>query len=200
MRKAGEVPAVLYGHKEETVALQVPAEELEALLRHRTRILELHLGNHKESVLLKDVQYNALGDEIVHADLLRVAMDEVIRLKVPVLLKGTPKAEHSILQQPLDAVEVECLPANIPESIVFGVVDLQIGQSVKVSDLAVPAGVKILTEPDAIVASLTLAQEEVVAEAAPAVAAAAAEPEVIGRKPEEAAEGEEEAEEGKKGA
>jgi len=182
------------------VALQVPAEELEALLRHRTRILELHLGNHKESVLLKDVQYNALGDEIVHADLLRVAMDEVIRLKVPVLLKGTPKAEHSILQQPLDAVEVECLPANIPESIVFGVVDLQIGQSVKVSDLAVPAGVKILTEPDAIVASLTLAQEEVVAEAAPAVAAAAAEPEVIGRKPEEAAEGEEEAEEGKKGA
>jgi large subunit ribosomal protein L25 len=199
IREAGDVPVVLYGHKEETLSLQVPYEELDAALRHHTRILELTMDAHKQSVLVKAVQYDVLGDDIIHADLLRVAMDEVIRLEVQVILKGTPKAEHSVLQRAIDAIEVECLPANIPESIPVNVADLEIGDIIHVSDLVPPAGVKFVSSPETIVASLTMAEEE----AAPEVAApveGAVEPEVIRQKPEEGEEGEEGAEgEAKKG-
>lgn len=187
IREAGEVPVVLYGHKEETLALQVPYAELDSALRRHSRILELDVGKHRENVLIKDVQYNALGNQIVHADLLRVAMDEVIRVEIQIVLKGQPKAEHAVLQRALDAIEVECLPASIPESIPVNVADLQIGQVIHVSELAPPAGVKFLTPPETIVASLAKAEEEKAPEAVP-VEAAVGEPELIGRKPEEEAE------------
>jgi large subunit ribosomal protein L25 len=192
IREAGDVPVVLYGHKEETLSLQVPYEELDAALRHHTRILELTMDAHKQSVLVKAVQYDVLGDDIIHADLLRVAMDEVIRLEVQVILKGTPKAEHSVLQRAIDAIEVECLPANIPESIPVNVADLQIGDIIHVSDLTPPAGVKFISGPETIVASLTMAEEEKAPEVAAPVEGAV-EPEVIRQKLEEgegAAEGE----------
>jgi large subunit ribosomal protein L25 len=197
LRQSGEVPAVLYGHKEETVPIQVSLEELETALRHHTRILELRLGKKTENVLVREVQYDALGNEIVHADFLRVAMDEVVELRVAVVLKGAPKIEHTVLQQTLDAVEIECLPANIPDAIVLNVADLKEGESKEVRDLVVPPGVKILTDPDIIVATLTKAAEEEVVAAAPAEVGAA-EPELIGRKPEEVEEGEEAPEKEKK--
>ena len=184
LRESGEVPAILYGHKEEALPIQVPYGELVSAMRHRSRILELRLGRKKESVLLKEIQYDALGDRMVHADLLRVAMDEVVELRVEIVLKGTPKVEHAVLQQTLDAVEVECLPANIPESFVLNVAGLKIDESRHVRDLVVPEGVKILTDPDIIVATLAKAKAEVAEEAAAALAGAE-EPELIGHKPEE---------------
>lgn len=196
LRQSGEVPAVLYGHKEETVPIQVSHEELETALRHRSRILELRLGKKTENVLVREVQYDALGNEIVHADFLRVAMDEVVELRVPIVLKGAPKIEHTVLQQVLDAVEIECLPGNIPDAIVLNVADLKEDESKEVRDLVVPPGVKILTDADIIVATLTKAEEEEVV-AAPAEAGAV-EPELIGRKPEEAEEAEEAPEKEKK--
>jgi len=199
IREAGDVPVVLYGHKEETLSLQVPYDELDSALRRHTRILELVVDAHKQSVLIKAVQYDALGDELIHADLLRVAMDEVIRLEVQIVLKGTPKAEHSVLQRAIDAVEVECLPANIPESIPVNVADLEIGDILHVSDLTPPPGVTFVSSPETIVASLTMAEEEEAPEIAAPVEGAV-EPEVIGRKPEEGEEGEETEEgEAKKG-
>lgn len=193
LRESGEVPAILYGHKEEALPIQVPYGELVSAMRHRSRILELRLGRKKESVLLKEIQYNALGDRMVHADLLRVAMDEVVELRVEIVLKGTPKVEHAVLQQTLDAVEVECLPANIPESFVLNVAGLKIDESRHVRDLVVPEGVKILTDPDIIVATLAKAKAEVAEEAAAALAGAE-EPELIGHKPEEGGEGDEKGE------
>lgn len=195
LRESGEVPAILYGHKEEALPIQVPYGELVSAMRHRSRILELRLGRKKESVLLKEIQYDALGDRMVHADLLRVAMDEVVELRVEIVLKGTPKVEHAVLQQTLDAVEVECLPANIPESFVLNVAGLKIDESRHVRDLVVPEGVKILTDPEVIFATLTTIIEEVVAAAPAPEEGAGVEPEVIGRKLE-AEEGEEEAAEG----
>lgn len=193
LRESGEVPAILYGHKEEALPIQVPYGELVSAMRHRSRILELRLGRKKESVLLKEIQYDALGDRMVHADLLRVAMDEVVELRVEIVLKGTPKVEHAVLQQTLDAVEVECLPANIPESFVLNVAGLKIDESRHVRDLVVPEGVKILTDPDIIVATLAKAKAEVAEEAAAALAGAE-EPELIGHKPEEGGEGDEKGE------
>ncbi len=195
LRAAGDVPAILYGHKEEPVMLQVPYEELEAALRHHSRMIELHMGRKNEQALLKDVQYDALGQELVHADFLRVAMDEAITIEVPIELRGSPKEEHAVLQQTLDNIELECLPGDIPESIVGHVGDLRIGDALHVSDLTVPPKVRFLTDPETVVASVTPARaeaaEEELEEAEAALGAAAAEPELIGREEEQAEEQEE---------
>ena len=185
LRSEGLVPAILYGRKEEPEPLQVPSEELEETLRRHSRILELRVGRKKESVLVKAVQYDAFGTEIVHVDFVRVAMDEKVTLEVPVVLKGAPKQERAVLQQTLDSVEVECLPGDIPESFVAMVGHLQVGEVVRVAQLEVPKGVRILTDPETIVATLTLAMKEE-AVAAPAEAeAVAVEPELIGREKKE---------------
>ncbi|HUU30740.1 MAG TPA: 50S ribosomal protein L25 [Phycisphaerae bacterium] len=193
LRAAGQVPAILYGHKEEPVAIQVPEEELVTALRQHSRMFELHVGRHKDLVLLKEVQHDSFGDEIVHADFVRVAMDEKIRLEVPIQLKGTPKVEHTVLQQTLGQLEIECLPKDIPAAIVVPVGDLVLDQSLHVREVVPPPGVKILTDPEVIVATLTAVVEEVAPAAAPAMAEGPAEPEVIGRKaePEVGEEGEE---------
>ena len=195
LRGQGLVPAVLYGHKEAAESIQVNRDELEEALHRRARMFELHLGKKKDFVLLKEVQYDSFGDSVVHADFIRVAMDETVALEVPIQLKGQPKVEHAVLEQTLANVRVECLPKDIPHMIVLQVGDMAIGQTRTVRDLAAPAGVKILTDADVIVAAMTAIVEEVVAPAAPVVAGAA-EPEVIGRK-EKAEEGEEGAEEEK---
>jgi len=185
LRAEGLVPAILYGRKEEPEPLQIPSEELEETLRHPSRILELHVGRKKESVLVKAVQYDAFGSEVVHVDFVRVAMDEKVTLEVPIVLKGTPKREHAVLQQALDTVEIECLPGDIPESFVTPVGHLQVGEMVRVAQLDVPKGVRILTDPETVVATLTLAMKEE-AVAAPAEAeVAAVEPELIGREKKE---------------
>jgi large subunit ribosomal protein L25 len=197
LRAEGQVPAVLYGHEEAPESVQVGRIELEDALRRRARMFELHLGAKKDMVLLKDVQYDAFGSDLVHADFIRVAMDEALRLEVPIQLKGQPKAEHAVLQQTLPQVEIECLPKDIPEALIALVGDLKIGDVFHVSQLTVPAGVKIITEGDLIVATLSAILEEIAAPtAAPVEGEGGVEPEVIGRKPGEE-EGEEE-EEGEK--
>jgi len=121
----------------------------------------------------------------MHVDFVRVAMDEKVTLEVPIVLKGTPKQEHAVLQQTLDSVEVECPPGYIPESFVTPVRNLQVGKVVRVAQLEVPKGVRILTDPETSVATLTLAMKEA-EEAAPTEAeAVAAEPELIGREKKE---------------
>ena len=185
LRAEGLVPAILYGRKEEPEPLQVPSEALEETLRRPSRILELHVGRKKESVLVKAVQYDAFGSEIVHVDFVRVAMDEKVTLEVPVVLKGAPKQEHAVLQQTLDSVEVECMPGDIPESFVAMVGHLQVGATVRVAQLDVPKGVRILTDPETIVAALTLAMREEVVAAPAEAEAVAVEPELIGREKKE---------------
>ena len=194
LRAAGQVPAILYGHKEEPVAIQVSEEELVTALRQHSRMFELHLDRHKDLVLLKEVQHDSFGDEIVHADFVRVAMDEQIRLQVPIQLKGTPKVEHTVLQQTLGQLEIECLPKDIPAAIVVPVGDMVLNQSLHVREVVPPPGVKILADPEVIVATLAaVVAEEVAPAAAPTIEEGPGEPEVIGRKaePEEGEEGEE---------
>jgi large subunit ribosomal protein L25 len=195
LRAEGEIPAVVYGHGEAPQAVQVSHEQLEDALRRRARMFELELGAKKDMVLLKEVQYDAFGSEIVHADFIRVAMDEAITLEVPIQLKGAPKAEHAVLQQTLPSVQIQCLPKDIPEAIIAMVAELTIGQTLHVREITPPQGVKILTDPELIVATLTAILEEVAAPAAaPVEGEGGVEPEVIGRQAKEEGEEEEEAE------
>jgi large subunit ribosomal protein L25 len=187
LRKEGLIPAVLYGHKKEVVAVALSAEELHSAIRHHARVMDLSIGGTSETAVIQDVQYDHLGKDILHVDFKRVSKDERIVVSVVIELKGTaPGMSAGVLEQPLHELEVECLAIAIPESIKCVISTLQLGEAIHVRDLTAPEGVKILNAPDAIVVQI----KAQIVEAAPVVAAAvpaaegatAAEPEIVGRR------------------
>ena len=188
-RRAGAIPAVVYGHKQDAVPVLLKADDVQRVVSHRIKTLRVSVGGKVEQTLVKDVQFDTFGESVLHMDLERIAMDEVIEVECPVEIAGTAKgvAAGGVLEHPTSDLRVSCLPGNIPESIRVHVSDLEIGDSITVTDIEAPEGVTILTEPEAILVTirppLKVEEEE---EAAPEeVEGAAEEPEVIGRKKEE---------------
>jgi large subunit ribosomal protein L25 len=190
LRRAGHVPAVVYGHKEAVVSLTVEKDDLWRVIRHNVRVVNLQLDGKTESCLIKEIQWDSLGKDVLHVDFNRVSKDERIKVHVPVMLRGTAPgiAAGGVLNQPLHALEIECLAIAVPENIKVSVAELQIEQAIHIKDLHLPEGVTVHGDPDAIVVQVA----KPAAEAAPAEGAEGpAEPEVIGRKAAEAEEGEE---------
>jgi len=192
LRRQGLVPAVLYGHGEEVVMLSLPVEALRSALDSGQRLITLHLGERQERALVKEVQFDTWGREILHVDFSRVALDETVNVSVEVVSHGTPKAAlvGGVLEQPLRRVQVACKADAIPDHIRVEVDHLEINDKIQVKDLPLPQGVTILDDPDGIVFIVKETREEIAPVAAPAAEAAAAEPEVIGRAAKEAAEAE----------
>jgi large subunit ribosomal protein L25 len=187
LREAGLLPGVIYGHKEAVIPVTLPRKEVVDHLNHGAHLFDLSLEGKSEKVLVKEVQYDHLGMEVLHVDFARVSLDEKVKVTVPLELKGSPKgeADGGVLQQIIASLEVECLVTEIPEAIRHNVAEMALNDVLHIRDLKPPEGVKILRDPELIVATVREILEvapEVVAEEAPA------EPEVIGRKP---AEGEE---------
>jgi len=205
-RRNGRVPAVLYGAKKATLALSVDPKQIARILTsesgHNT-IFDLQAGNERTKAMIVDWQYEPVKGALLHIDLKRIAMDERLKVSVPILLKGEAagvKQQGGILEQILREVEVECLPADIPSHIDADVSELVFGKLLRVSDLAHINRVKFLTDANQTVAHITAVKEEVAPtpEAAAAEAAAApAEPEVIKKGKQEVEEGEAEATEAK---
>jgi large subunit ribosomal protein L25 len=187
LRDTGHIPGVIYGHKEAVVPVTLPKKELTNYLGHGTHLFDLALDGKSEKVLVKEVQYDHLGIEIIHVDFARVSLDEKVELTVPLELKGTPKgeAEGAVLQQIISELEIECLVTDIPEAIRHNVSEMEKDSVLHISDLKLPPGVRVMQDAELIVAMVREIQEVAAAEV---TEAAAAEPEVIGRKP---AEGEE---------
>ena len=200
VRKTGLVPAALYGAGKDPVAVAVDPKAVSKILRseagHNT-IFDLAVGGAAEKVMIVDWQYEPLKGHLLHVDLKRIAMDKVLRVSVPVVLKGTPegvKTEGGVLEQLIREVEIECLPADIPTAIAVDVTGLAFGKNIRVADLAHDAKLKFLTDEDQMVAHITHVKEEVVATpdaVAAEVGATPAEPEVIkkGKTDVEGAEG-----------
>jgi large subunit ribosomal protein L25 len=188
LREQGLIPAVLYGHKEACVNLKVKADDIETALRLGHKLLDLK-GALTEKALLKSVQWDSLGTDIIHVDLARVSESEKVRTKVVVELKGDAPGvrEGGLIKHVLHEIEIECPAASIPERIICWVKDLHVGGEIFARDLALPEGVKIAGHDDVVVA--TCAKVQVSAEE-PTAAPGAAEPELIRKeKPaEEAAE------------
>ncbi len=192
LRKAGKVPAVLYGHKEATVSLALNRDDLAKAIRKGARVLDLKTDGGVQKALINEIQWDHLGMELVHVDFKRVDIHERIHVTVPLELRGIAPGVTGggVLDQPIHALRVECLAISIPQSIRVNIGELQLDGVIHVRELNLPEGVKTLDDPDAVVVHVKLPVAE--AEAAPAVPAAeTAEPEVIGRK---AAEEEAEAE------
>ncbi len=198
LRRAGKVPAVLYGARKKPVALALDPRQVLAVLDSeagRNTILSLQVeGGETSSVVIKDWQYDPVYGALLHVDLKRIALDEKLRVKVPVVAVGEPKGvkvQGGILEMVLREVEVECLPADIPEHIAADVSELVIGKNLRVRDLVVEGKVRVVSDADRVVAHVVVMKEEEekpVEEAA--VAAAPAEPEVIKKGKAEKAEGE----------
>ena len=184
LRDTGKVPGVVYGHKEAVVPVALPKKELVGHLNHGAHVFDLAFDGRSEKVLVKEVQYDHLGIEVIHIDFARVSADERVEVTVPLELKGEPKgaAEGGVLQQIVAELEIECLVTDIPSVIVHNVSEMKLDDVLHIKELKLPPGVKALQDEDLVVAQVKTIEEEAPAEAA---AEGAAEPEVIGRKPEE---------------
>jgi large subunit ribosomal protein L25 len=200
LRVSGKVPATLYGGKGEALALAVNTKQVTAILRsesgHNT-LFQVDLGGKQEPAIVKDWQVDPVSGNLLHVDLLRIAMDVRMRVKVPVHTFGEPsgvKVQGGVYEVVTREVEVECLPADIPTEFKVDVSGLALNQSLRAGELPInTAKLKLLTDPQTVLSHVVTlrAEEEKPVEAA--VATAPAEPEVIkkGKKEVEGEEGEE---------
>ena len=192
IRRGGMVPAVLYGEGVESIPLALAKKDIVKILKSETRentIFKIAFDSEEKDVMLKALQVNATSDELLHADLILIAMNKAIRVSVPIELLGEPvgvKTEGGFVDFMTREVEVECLPADIPERISADISELHLHQSLKVGDLAGPQGVKLISDPATVLALVQVPHEEKVEAkpeeevvAAEAAEAAPAEPEVI---------------------
>ena len=183
LRDTGKVPGVVYGHKEAVVPVSLPKKELVGHLNKGAHVFDLTLDGKAEKVLVKEVQYDHLGAEVIHVDFARVSADERVEVTVPLELKGTPKGEDDggVLQQIVAELEIECLVTDIPSVIVHNVSEMKLDDVLHIKELKLPPGVKALQDEDLVVAQVKAIEEE----AATPSEEGAAEPEIIGRKPED---------------
>ncbi len=198
LRASGRIPGVLYGAKKNTVAVSLDPKQISRILQSETghnTIFDVHVGNEKARVMIVDWQHDPMHGKLLHIDLKRIAMDEKIRVQVPIHLVGEAegvKTQGGILDQVLREVEVECLPSDIPSHIDADVTSLVFGTVLRVSDLPHAGSLKFITDESQTVAHITSVKEEEVAPtpeaAAEAAAAAPAEPEVIKKGKQEAEE------------
>src|SRR5947209_4004525 len=192
LRDTGLVPGVIYGHGEDVLPVTLPRREVSIHLNKGAHVFELQVDGKQERVLVKDVQFDHLGSEVIHVDFARVSFDERVTVTVPLELKGEPKGaeEGGVLTQVIAALEVECLVLEIPEAIRHNVADMALNDVLAIKDIKLPPGVKAMQDGELIVATVKEVLE--IAPAEVVEAEGAAEPEVIGRKiaeGEEAAEG-----------
>ncbi len=182
LRAKGLIPAILYGPRTQPIPLTVSRKELSKALRTEAGgnvliDLEIRDGDlpSRKVVMLKEVQYDYLGKEILHTDFYEVAMDVMITVEVPIHLVGRPEGAKlgGILDQIRRVVEIQCLPGDIPNSIEVDVSSLKIGDSIHISDIQFEKG-KILTDPEETIATVLAPiveekkVEEVAAEVTPA--------------------------------
>ena len=199
VRKAGSVPAVVYGAGKDALAVSVDPKQIGRILHSdagHNSIFDLQLDGEQTKAMIVDWQYEPIKGALLHIDLKRIAMDQRLTVEVPILLKGEAygvKTEGGILEQVLREVEIECLPADIPGHIDVDVSELKFGQVLRVKDLSYDKDkLTFLTPEDQVVAHVVAVKEvvEPTPEAAATEAAAApAEPEVI-KKGKQEAEGE----------
>jgi large subunit ribosomal protein L25 len=153
IRKAGRLPATIYGHKQAPESISLNSHDFALQLKRGKKLFGVEVSGKSENMLVKDVQYDYLGKDIIHVDFVRVDLEEKVKVAVPIEVKGVAKgaAEGGIIQSHLDKVELECLVTDIPSAIVVNVKNLGIGDAIHASDLEVPAGTKLLSDGKALI-------------------------------------------------
>ena len=188
LRIKGLIPGVVYGDKKETLAIAVSPKDIGTILKSASgenTLFDLDLrGGTKRKVILKEFQREPLKGRLLHADFYEVALDKKILVKVHIEIVGVPvgvRTQGGILDFVTRELDIECLPAEIPDKIEVDVAALELGKHLRVSDLQIPAKVTVLTDPGVVVVHVVAPRAEEVAAPVEAVAGAegAGEPEVI---------------------
>ena len=185
LRKEGKVPAVMYGHGKESVSFALSCHALTEGLHHGHRLVDVAVGGKSETLLLKDIQYDYLGKVIIHADFVRVNLAELVTVSVVLEMKGTAQGTHEggIVDNHVSAIDIECKVSEIPESIVVSLKEIGIGDSIHAGDVELPAGAKLISDPELLIVTCHLAAAEKSTEDLEAEMPSA--PEVITEKAEE---------------
>ena len=182
LRRRGETPGVVYGHKKPSVAITVSSEQVSTFLHSGQRLVQCEIDGTVETTMFQEVQWDTLAIEIQHFDLVRIDADERVTINVAIKLRGSAPGDLAggRLVQPLHELAIDCLAAQMPESIDVKIGALEIGQSISVGDLELPPTVNCDVPPDTTVVQIieVLEEEEETDEAG----LGPVEPEVIGQK------------------
>lgn len=188
LRRAGAIPAVVYGRGRKPVAVAVESRALRTALHTHAGtnvLIDLDIrvdgAADRQLVVIKELQRDIFSHEVIHVDFQAISLEETLEAHVPVILVGTPRgvAEGGLLDQHLREVVVECLPTQIPERLEVDVTGLRVGQAVHAGDLKMPEGVTLLTPPGDVVATVLAPRVEEAPAAPPAAEAAAPIPEAV---------------------
>lgn len=192
-RDRGELPAILYGHKKTPVAVAINAHDALGHIHKGEKVFYIQVDGEDERqfVLLKDVQFDYLGNNIIHCDFARVNLAERVRARATLRLVGDPvglKHAGAILMHQIDEIDIECPVQDLPEAIEVDITEMDLGHSITVGDIKMPAdSITLLTDPSTIVAQVVMQREEEVVEAEEEVVEAGegGEPEVLTEKKDE---------------
>ncbi len=180
LRAQGRIPAIIYGHKQAPAPISLAREDVWALIKKASHLAQLQVDGASEMVLVRDLQWDHLGKEILHVDFARVSADESIHTQVSIELHGTAPgiAQGGVLEQLVRSLEVVCRATAIPDHIRVELGELNLNQGVHLKDLKLPEGVTAAGDPDLLLVHVV----EPTAEVEPEPTADATQPEVIGRK------------------
>ena len=163
LRRQALIPAVFYGPEVDPVHLSLEYRDLEMLIRTgagENVIIDLAIESGESTLshraMLKEIQMDPVKQTILHVDLYEISLDKKIQVEVPIILRGTAKgvSDGGILQQVSRTVEISCLPDNIPDAFELEVTDLDIGDSLHVTDLKIPEGIEVLEEEELTIATV----------------------------------------------
>ena len=184
VRRDGKVPGVIYGHGKTPENLAVPVRDLGNLIEQGAHLIELTIGSEKRQVLIKEVQFDHLGDVLVHVDFTHVDLTERVHVSVPLEFRGTPVGTHEggRLEHGLMDIEVECVVTLIPESIRVNVGEMKVADVIHVRDLDLLEGMMAVTPAEMIVCTVRAAVAADVEDEGEGEGGESAEPEIIGRK------------------
>lgn len=186
LRLQGLIPGNVYGHEDAPAAIVVKSDFFTPHVMSGVKVFDIEVNGKADKTLLRELQFDALGIEITHFDLLRVDPTERVTVTVPIVLKGMAPGAASangVLEQPLHALTIDCLAYQIPDSIPVRINNLQIGDAIHVKELELPADMHPHHPADAIVVHVVSVRPV----STTAEVASGAQPEVVGKKADDAA-------------
>lgn len=157
LRAAGRIPAIIYGHKEAAKPISLTRDSIWELIKKGTHLAELSLDGATETVLVKDVQWDYLGRDIIHVDFARVSAGEAIHTQVRLEIRGTAPgvAEGGILEVVFHSIDVKCAADAIPDAIKVDVSELHLGKAIHAKELQLPTGVSLNIDPETLIVHVT---------------------------------------------
>lgn len=157
-RREGRLPAVIYAEGAPATHIDLDLREFRTAVEKGARVIDLMEDGNASRVLLKDLQYDALGRKLVHADFLHVRADKELTLRIPVRLRGVPRGvlRGGVLAVQSQSIDISCLPKDIPEHLEVDVSGMRLGATLKAGELAMPERVVMSADPDTVIASIVI--------------------------------------------